>query len=148
MDMPKRWPVRGYAKSWVPFDQPRREPDLPSNNDWMNDQLRELTGTTVSLDQAGEEIGAALRGQESPSRTQRRIAEGRATLDPEPPPTANIREWQRWATGVAPLLDDQGRLPGEKGYTRPAADSFDAMGKRNGRWSQLHRRAQGRGGDE
>jgi hypothetical protein len=111
--------------------------------DWgINDELRERIGTTVPLDQAGAEIGAALRGQESPSRVQRRIAEGRAQLDPEPPPTANIRAWQRWATGAAPLMDDQGRIPGEKGYTgRPAAGSFIAMGRRNGRWSQAHKEA-------
>jgi hypothetical protein len=117
--------------------------------DWdINEQMRALTGTIVPLEDAGEEIAAALRGQDSPSRIQRRINEGRATLDPEPPPTANIREWQRWAEGSAPLMDTEGRLPGEKGYTRPAADSFQAIGRRNGRWSQLHRRAHGRGGEE
>jgi hypothetical protein len=108
-----------------------------ADNEWMNSQLRALTGTTVNLEDAGEEIAAALRGQPSPSR----IKAGRAKLDPEPPPTANVREWQRWAEDAAPLMDDNGRVPGEQGYTRPAADSFDAMGKRNGRWSRAHKEA-------
>jgi hypothetical protein len=106
-----------------------------------NDQLRSKAGTTVNLEDAGDEIGAALRGQDSPSSTQRLINQGRAQLDPEPPPTANIREWQRWAEGAAPLMDSQGRIPGEAGYTRPAPDSFDAMAARNGRWSRAAKEA-------
>jgi hypothetical protein len=101
----------------------------------MNDQLRALTGTTVTLDEAGAEIGAALRGEERP----RRVAQ--AKVEPEPPPTANIREWQRWAAQHAPLMDDHGRLPGEPGYTRPAPDSFMAKAQRNGRWSRAHKEA-------
>jgi hypothetical protein len=110
---------------------------MPSPNDWMNDQLRALTGTTVNMEDAGEEIGAALRGRPSPSR----VKQGKTKTDPEPPPTAGIREWTAWADGVEGLLDAEGRMPGEKGYTRPAADSFAAKGKRNGRWSRAHREA-------
>jgi hypothetical protein len=117
---------------------------MPTDNSWMNDQLRALTGTTVNLEDAGEEISAALRGRPSPSR----VKQGKTKLDPEPPPTAGIREWQKWAEDAAPLMDTEGRVPGEQGYTRPAADSFSAKGKRNGRWSQLHRRAHNRGGEE
>jgi hypothetical protein len=111
-----------------------------SNNDWMNDQLRALTGNTVNLEDAGEEIAAALRGDGRPAAA-RKAAQGRTKLDPEPPPTANIREWQRWAKDAAPAMDAEGRIPGEKGYTRPAADSFSAAGKRNGRWSRAHKEA-------
>jgi hypothetical protein len=107
------------------------------NNDWMNDQLRALTGTKVNSDEAGAEINAALRGQPSPSR----VKQGKTKVDPEPPPTSNIKEWQTWAAGVEGLLDDQGRMPGEQGYTRPATDSFSAKGRRNGRWSAAHREA-------
>jgi hypothetical protein len=121
---------------------------MPS--DFMNNALRTQRSTatvSVDLDDAGAEVGAALRGQVPPDLTARRIADGRATLDPEPPPSANIREWQRWADGAAPLMDDQGRLPGEWGYTRPAQDSFDAKAARNGRWSRAHREArQAKGG--
>jgi hypothetical protein len=108
-----------------------------SFSEHMNNQLRALTGTTVNLEEAGDEIGAALRGQPSPSQ----VKQGKVKLDPEPPPTAGIREWQRWAEDASPLMDDQGRVPGERGYTRPAADSFSAMGKRNGRWSRAHKEA-------
>jgi hypothetical protein len=34
---------------------------MPTDNSWMNDQLRALTGTTVNLEDAGEEI---LKGTE------------------------------------------------------------------------------------
>jgi hypothetical protein len=90
------------------------------SNDWMNDQLRARTGTTVNLDEAGEEINAALRGRPSPAR----VKQGRTKLDPEPLPTAGIKEWQRWAAEAGPLMDSEGRVPGEKGYTRPAADQL------------------------
>jgi hypothetical protein len=113
-------------------------------NDLMNDVLRNQRSAprfTVETDDIGAEVNAALRGQPTPNTTARRVAEGRAKLDPEPPPTANIREWQRWAQGAAPIMDPEGRIPGERGYTRPAADSFDAMAARNGRWSRAAREA-------
>jgi hypothetical protein len=103
--------------------------------DWnINDQLRERAGTTVPLDQADAAIGAALRG-ESPASTRQRTT----TLPPEPPPTASPTDWHRWAREAAPVLDDQGRLPTERGYAGPAQDSFDAWAARERRRNQQRR---------
>ena len=58
-----------------------------------------------------------------------------APVAPEPPTTASLSDYRTWLYGqAAPVLDDQGRLPTEEGYTRPASDSFVAAVARLERW--------------
>jgi hypothetical protein len=104
---------------------------MPTFNDWMNNELRSRAATRVDLDEADERLREVLQptapGARSPTRTQRASA--------EPPTTATAAEYRTWLYGeAAPALDDQGRLPGERGYTRPAQDSFDAGAVRMRRW--------------
>jgi hypothetical protein len=92
------------------------------DNDWMNRQLRERRGTTVRL---GNDANDAIRQALQPELFGQ---PGQQVQAPElPPEPEGLTEWRRWAETAAPYLDDQGRLPSEDGYTRPAADSFDAM---------------------
>jgi hypothetical protein len=76
-------------------------------------------------DRAGDEINDALRVARG--HEPRHPANRPVEVAPEPPTTAPLTEWQKWAESAAPALDDQGRLPTEDGYTRPATDSFTAM---------------------
>jgi hypothetical protein len=101
------------------------------SNDWMNDQLRERAGTTVRL---GNDANDAIRQALQPALAEELgVSAGQAPVAPEPPTTAPLSEWRKWAEGAAPAMDDQGRLPTEDGYTRPAADSFVAMVARKAR---------------
>lgn len=118
----------GRTKHKRRYDRRRREREgeAQMSNDWMNDQLRARGGRTVTRDdRAGDEINDALRVARGlpPRHPANRAVE----VGPEPPTTAPLAEWRKWAEEAAPALDDQGRLPTEEGYTRPAADSFGAM---------------------
>jgi hypothetical protein len=98
---------------------------MPGPNSWMNDALRERAGTNVRL---GNDANDAIRRALQPNLAEELgIPARQVQLDPEPPTSAPLAEWRKWAEQAAPALDSEGRLPTEEGYTRPAADSFDAM---------------------
>jgi hypothetical protein len=99
---------------------------MPKNNDWMNDQLRERAGTTVRM---GDDANDAIRQALQPKLAEELGLSARTTAQvaPEPPTTAPLNEWRRWAETAAPAMDSEGRLPTEEGYTRPSRDSFGAM---------------------
>jgi hypothetical protein len=81
---------------------------MPTDNSWMNDQLRALTGTTVNLEDAGEEISAALRGRPSPSR----VKQGKTKAGPRTPAYRRHQGMAKVGGGRRPTHGHRGSCPG------------------------------------
>jgi hypothetical protein len=112
------------------------------NNDWMNDQLRERAGRTVTRDdRAGDEINDAprvARGYEPRHLANRvRTAE---PVGPEPDPATHaLRQYRDWLYQHGDLLDAEARLPGESGYDRSTVGEGDTLllrQRRINRWRE------------
>jgi hypothetical protein len=113
----------------------------------MNAALREAAGRNLyRIDQAAD-INRALRdaavGEQLPDGAgagvepdDQVLAAARRLLDVEPFPWEDA--WRRWARSheVMALLDQNGRLPGER-YYRPDL-TRRAMGQAAYRWDQAH----------
>jgi uncharacterized protein YqcC (DUF446 family) len=147
-----------------------------SSNDAMNQLIRtSRSAPTFDASASPETINAAIReaagyppmepqprsrqsatstptsGTDPRTHTRQLLAVATAQLrDSEPlAGIASVREWDQWvySRAVAPLLDQDGRLPGEHGYSPSEAASiigadFDmdtAMAARRQRWQALAR---------
>jgi len=141
------------------------------SNDEMNRFLREArSGPSFDLDAASGDVNAAIpeaAGYPTPAPTQqqhpsepprdprtatrRLLAEAAQVIrDAEPIPGLHSeRKWTEWvwSRGTVTLLDQEGRLPGERGYKASTTaealgadwDVEQAISARKDRWHNLGR---------